>query len=117
MSTVTIAAPSIIDRAELTLREVMAANWPTGREAMAAIGYASGHAAESIEIHTRLWYGRMDWQDYDADLMFFGGDQQREAISIAAGKALDAAQAALARLREYQRREAAEWAHATRRAS
>ena len=73
---------------------------------MAAIGYAAGHAAESIEIHDRLRYGRMDWADYDADLMFLGSDPQREAIAIAADRALDAAKAALNRLREYQRRAA-----------
>jgi hypothetical protein len=103
--TTTIAAPTVIERAELTLREVMHANWPAGREAMAAIGYASGYAAECIEIHTRLRYGRMDWQDYDADLTFFGGNPQREAIAIAADKALKAAKAALARLREHQQYE------------
>ncbi len=106
MTAATIAAPSVIERAEMTLREVMRAAWPSGREAMAAIGYASGHAAECIEIHARLRYGRMDWEDYDADLQFFGGSPQREAITIAADRALEAAKAALARLREYQMREA-----------
>lgn len=105
MSTTTTAAPSVIGRAEMTLREVMATRWPSSREAMAAIGYASGYAAECIEIHHRLRYGRMDWQAFDADLMFLGGDPQAEAIAIAADRALDAAKAALNRLREHQRHE------------
>ena len=102
--TVTIAAPTVIQRADMIVREVMAVDWPADREAMAAIGYAAGYAAESIEIHDRLRYGRMDWADYDADLMFLGSDPQREAIAIAADRALEAAKAALARLREYERR-------------
>ena len=104
--TVTIAAPTVIQRADMIVREVMAVDWPADREAMAAIGYAAGYAAECIEIHRKLRTGWMDWADYDADLMFLGADPQREAIAIAADRALDAAKALLNRLREYQRREA-----------
>jgi hypothetical protein len=72
---------------------------------MAAIGYAWGYGTECIAVHARLRSGDMDWRQYDADLMFFGGSPQQEAISIAADRALDAAKAALAWLREYQRSE------------
>lgn len=104
MTAETIAPPSPADQAKAILRQVTEAHWPTSREAMAAIGYAAGYATECGEIHAGLRYGWTDWTEYDADLMFFGGDPQREAIAIAADKALEAAKAALARLREYERR-------------
>jgi hypothetical protein len=49
----------------------------------------------------------MDWTEFDGDLWFFGGDPQREAVIIAEARVLDAARAAMRRLAEYRRREAA----------
>ncbi len=103
----TAAIISRIGQAERIHAAVMAEQWPASREAMAAIGYAAGYAAECLTTHARLRSRDLDWQRYDADLMFFGGDPQREAIAIAGDRAYDAALAAMNRLREYQRREKA----------
>lgn len=117
-----LAAPPAIVQARAIVREVMTSPWPDSREAMHAIGYARDYAAGEIEVYEievywQLRSGDLDWWKFDADLAFFGGDPQREAISIAADRALDAARAALRMLREYQRRVAAGLAHASRSAS
>jgi len=93
------AAPSVTERAEMILREVKAATWPASREAMAAIGMAERYLTGELEIRRRLMSREMDWRDFDGDLLFFGGDPQREAVAIAADRCLEAAKALLSALR------------------
>jgi hypothetical protein len=107
----TAAEPEVftsrIAEARRVLAAVRASAWPATREAMAAIGQARDYATGEIGVYCRLVSGAMDWTEFDADLMFFGGDPQAEAIAIAEARVLDAARAAMSRLAEYRRREAA----------
>lgn len=112
MSTaVTIAGDPVahgkITRAAAILREVMAATWPSSREAMAAIGQARDYLLGELDVHARLTDDAEDgmgWREFDPDLWWFDGDRQEQAITIAAERAYDAALALRNRLAEYQRR-------------
>ena len=98
---------SRIDEARRVLATVKASTWPASREAMAAIGQAFDYATAETGVYCALVSGDMDWTEFDGDLWFFGGDPQREAIIIAEARVLDAARAAMSRLAEYRRRDAA----------
>ena len=98
---------SRIAEARRLLATVKAARWPSSRDALAAIQYAWDYAGGEMGVYEALASGAMDWTEFDADLMFFGGDPQHEAVVIAEERALDAARAAVSRLAQYQRREAA----------
>jgi hypothetical protein len=96
------------DQAEQILREVMAATWPSSREAMAAIGQARDYLLGELDVHARLLNDAEDgmgWREFDPDLWWFDGDRQEQAVTIAAGRAYDAALALRNRLAEYQGRE------------
>jgi hypothetical protein len=93
------------NQAEAIYREIMAATWPSSREAMAAIGQARDYLLGELDVHARLLNGCMDWREFDPDLWWFDGDRQEQAITIAADRAYDAALALRNRLAEYQGRE------------
>ena len=96
---------SRIAEAERVRDIIRASQWPSSREAMAMIGQAFDYLQGEIAVYHQLASREMDWTEFDADLMFFGGDPQEEATGIAGTRALEAARAAASRLAEYRRRE------------
>jgi hypothetical protein len=103
------AAPSRIDRAAAILRDAGDENsWPSSPEARASITWARDYLLGEMDVHARLLDGSMDWGELGEPDLGWCDDPEAEAIAVAGERALDAAEGLAKRLREYQKREAAE---------
>jgi len=98
-------APSPVAQSEAILQLADESPEPRSREGRIFVSHAREYLLGELRVHDELLNGRRTWQDFDADLLFFGGDPQDEAVAIQADRCLEAAKALLSRLREYQGRE------------
>ena len=101
-ATTTRTPEAVAAEAARILRQVRQAQWPHGREARWAIGWAAGTAGEAAGTWVALLHGDIYPRQAVPEDMEWRSRQ--DALEWAADQFLQCAQAAQARLGEYQRR-------------
>ena len=100
-ATTTRTPEAVAAEAARILRQVRQAQWPHGREAQWAIGWAADTAGEAAGTWVALLHGDIyPWQAVPEHMEWCS---RQDALEYVADQFLQCAQAAQARLAEYQR--------------